>query len=66
MVKHRRAWTPEEDNCIKELVQLYGDKHWSIIAQKLKDQYRIKGRTGKQCRERWKVRSLQFYGKKLL
>ena len=30
-----------------ELVQKYGPKRWSVIAKHLK------GRIGKQCRERW-------------
>jgi len=40
-------WTKEEDQKVVELVKLYGPKKWSIISQKLK------GRIGKQCRERW-------------
>lgn len=32
---------------IVELVARYGTKHWSLIARHLK------GRLGKQCRERW-------------
>jgi transcriptional activator Myb len=35
------------------LVEQYGTKRWTFIAQKLKDDFRISGRTGKQCRERW-------------
>ncbi|XP_044522877.1 transcriptional activator Myb-like isoform X1 [Gracilinanus agilis] len=40
-------WTKEEDQRVIELVQKYGPKHWSVIAKLLK------GRIGKQCRERW-------------
>ncbi|KAM9421475.1 transcriptional activator Myb-like isoform 3-T3 [Salvelinus alpinus] len=40
-------WTKEEDQRVIELVQKYGAKRWSIIAKHLK------GRIGKQCRERW-------------
>ena len=40
-------WTKEEDQKVVELVKLYGPKKWSIISQKLK------GRIGKQCRERF-------------
>eukprot|EP00041_Stephanoeca_diplocostata_P032456 m.1040085 g.1040085 ORF g.1040085 m.1040085 type:complete len:808 (+) comp24153_c0_seq2:268-2691(+) len=40
-------WTKEEDNLVVELVMKYGPKRWSVIAQQLK------GRIGKQCRERW-------------
>mmetsp|Transcript_20164 Transcript_20164/g.28365 ORF Transcript_20164/g.28365 Transcript_20164/m.28365 type:complete len:905 (+) Transcript_20164:270-2984(+) len=40
-------WTPEEDTKVTELVSKYGQKKWSLIARELK------GRLGKQCRERW-------------
>ncbi|XP_028266871.1 v-myb avian myeloblastosis viral oncogene homolog-like 2a isoform X2 [Parambassis ranga] len=40
-------WSREEDEKIMELVEKYGTKHWTVIAKHLK------GRMGKQCRERW-------------
>ena len=40
-------WTKEEDAKVIELVQKYGPKRWSLIAKHLR------GRLGKQCRERW-------------
>ncbi|ERN07858.1 hypothetical protein AMTR_s00012p00208260 [Amborella trichopoda] len=40
-------WTKEEDDMIIKLVEKYGAKKWSVIAQSLP------GRIGKQCRERW-------------
>ncbi|CAF0713533.1 unnamed protein product [Brachionus calyciflorus] len=40
-------WTKEEDAKVIELVSKYGPKRWSLIAKHLK------GRLGKQCRERW-------------
>lgn len=40
-------WTPEEDAKVVSLVEKYGQKKWSLIARELK------GRLGKQCRERW-------------
>lgn len=40
-------WTPEEDQSVIDLVAKYGVKSWSFIAKQLK------GRLGKQCRERW-------------
>ncbi|XP_044150220.1 myb-related protein A isoform X3 [Bufo gargarizans] len=40
-------WTREEDQRVIELVHKYGPKRWSLIAKHLK------GRIGKQCRERW-------------
>lgn len=41
------AWTEEEDNRLRELVQQHGAQRWSTIAQSLP------GRIGKQARERW-------------
>lgn len=40
-------WTVEEDAKVVELVNIHGNKKWSFIARQLK------GRLGKQCRERW-------------
>lgn len=37
----------QEDEKVKELVKKYGPKKWTLIARHLK------GRIGKQCRERW-------------
>lgn len=39
-------WTDEEDRKVIELVRDYGARQWSLIAKELK------GRVGKQCRER--------------
>ena len=41
------AWTKEEDEQVLDLVRKYGPKRWTLIAKHLK------GRIGKQCRERW-------------
>jgi hypothetical protein len=40
-------WTEEEDATVTRLVKIHGQKKWSFIARQLK------GRLGKQCRERW-------------
>eukprot|EP00607_Mallomonas_marina_P008046 CAMPEP_0182417800 /NCGR_PEP_ID=MMETSP1167-20130531/2233_1 /TAXON_ID=2988 /ORGANISM="Mallomonas Sp, Strain CCMP3275" /LENGTH=598 /DNA_ID=CAMNT_0024591573 /DNA_START=213 /DNA_END=2009 /DNA_ORIENTATION=+ len=40
-------WTQEEDDSVIQLVAKHGVKSWSFIARQLK------GRLGKQCRERW-------------
>jgi hypothetical protein len=40
-------WSKEEDRLVTELVAKHGLKKWSVIAQHLK------GRLGKQCRERY-------------
>mmetsp|Transcript_10500 Transcript_10500/g.29879 ORF Transcript_10500/g.29879 Transcript_10500/m.29879 type:complete len:443 (-) Transcript_10500:300-1628(-) len=42
------SWTQEEDERLRELVEQYGPKRWSLISQTLKS----KG--SKQCRRRWK------------
>lgn len=39
--------SPQEDNKVVELVDRFGPKKWSLVAQQLP------GRIGKQCRERW-------------
>lgn len=39
--------TLQEDEKVIELVDKYGPKRWTLIAKHLK------GRIGKQCRERW-------------
>uniref|UniRef100_A0A182W6Z3 Uncharacterized protein n=1 Tax=Anopheles minimus TaxID=112268 RepID=A0A182W6Z3_9DIPT len=40
-------WTKEEDDKVVALVTKYGPKKWTLIARHLR------GRIGKQCRERW-------------
>nr|XP_015220159.1 PREDICTED: myb-related protein B [Lepisosteus oculatus] len=40
-------WTKEEDEKVIDLVKKYGTKQWAMVAKHLK------GRLGKQCRERW-------------
>ena len=42
----KRAWQPEEDTRLLQLVTELGPCHWSVIASYLE------GRVGKQCRER--------------
>ncbi|XP_062143089.1 myb protein-like [Drosophila sulfurigaster albostrigata] len=41
-------WTRDEDEKVIELVQHFGTKKWALIARF------VKGRIGKQCRERWR------------
>lgn len=43
----------QEDQAIIELVQLYGNKKWTIISHKMQFEYYLQPRTGKQCRERY-------------
>jgi len=42
------SWTKEEDEMIMQYVQEFGEKDWAKLAAQMK------GRIGKQCRERWK------------
>ncbi|KAJ1648927.1 hypothetical protein IWQ61_009825 [Dispira simplex] len=43
----KRKWTPEEDELLREAVQIYGEKNWQHIA------YVMESRTGQQCLHRW-------------
>jgi len=43
----KRAWNQSEDRALLRLVQKYGTKQWSDVADEMH------GRSGKQCRERW-------------
>lgn len=45
----RRAFTPEEDIKITQLVKIHGTGKWDIVASCLE------GRNAKQCRERWRA-----------
>ena len=49
----KRAWQPEEDQQLMQLVTELGPCHWSVIASYLE------GRVGKQCRERCAQRKKQ-------
>jgi myb proto-oncogene protein len=40
-------WTKDEDDVVRQMVQVHGLKKWSVIASSLN------GRLGKQCRERF-------------
>ena len=46
-VLRRKQWTQQQDDTVRQLVQLHGTRSWNLVAQHLP------GRTGKQCRERW-------------
>ena len=49
----RRAWGPDEDEAIRQLVARLGTKSWATIATALSREYNFGGKTAKQCRERW-------------
>ena len=44
----RRPWNTDEDEHLRQLVEVYGIKSWAQIAT------RLNNRNGKQCRERWR------------
>ena len=47
--KHsRKAFSPEEDALIANLVKIHGTQKWDVVSSYLK------GRNARQCRERWK------------
>ena len=43
------AWTEDEESCLLEAVQLYGDKNWQHVANS------IPGRTSLQCENKYRV-----------
>lgn len=46
--KHiKKKWSEEEDQQLIEAVNKIGESHWTAISKY------VKGRNGKQCRERW-------------
>ena len=45
-------WSAEEDEVLRLLKDERGEKKWSLIARKMDLEFGIRGRTGKQCRER--------------
>eukprot|EP00826_Nyctotherus_ovalis_P037321 TRINITY_DN3396_c0_g2_i7.p2 TRINITY_DN3396_c0_g2~~TRINITY_DN3396_c0_g2_i7.p2 ORF type:complete len:160 (-),score=32.55 TRINITY_DN3396_c0_g2_i7:257-736(-) len=49
----RRLWGDDEDKAITVLVEKYGTKKWTLISRQLQEEYKIYGRSGKQCRERY-------------
>jgi hypothetical protein len=49
----RKCWSAAEDIAITNLVQENGTRQWTMIAERLRKAFKLKGRTGKQCRERW-------------
>ena len=49
----RKPWCSTEDEAIRSLVKSNGTQHWATVAKRLETEFGIKGRSGKQCRERW-------------
>ena len=44
----RVLWAPEEDEKLRQLVRVHGEKSWAVVATEMAS------RSGKQCRERWR------------
>ena len=49
----RRSWEKKEDDAISTLVAELGIKQWTMVAHSLNERFQLRGRSGKQCRERW-------------
>jgi len=49
----RRPWIEEEDRAVHSLVTALGTRKWTAVAERLRTEFGIEGRSGKQCRERW-------------
>jgi hypothetical protein len=48
----KRPWSVEEDRLLQYVFESSHLSKWSHIARKLQEDYAIKGRNGKQCKER--------------
>ena len=54
----RKVWSAEEDKILIFLKEEKGIAKWSLIAKTMDEEYKIYGRTGKQCRERFQSSNL--------
>jgi len=50
---NRNPWTGEEDERLRQVVNEYGTKHWARVALAFNSDFSEKGRTRKQCKDRW-------------
>lgn len=46
----RKVWTPEEDRVLKLLFEERGIKKWADLPKIMKEEFKIEGRSAKQCR----------------
>jgi hypothetical protein len=60
-MQSRVSWTEYEDNILRYLKEEKGEKKWSTIAKKLEEEFSIRGRTGKQCRERYPLYQHRYH-----
>lgn len=52
-MNEKLLWTEHEDHMLKMIVEDKKITKWPQIARILSEQYAIKGRNGKQCKERY-------------
>jgi hypothetical protein len=52
-MNEKRPWTEHEDRTLKKIVEENKFTKWTQIARILSEEYAIKGRNGKQCKERY-------------
>lgn len=50
---NKSSWPEQEDEQLREIVQKYGTKHWSKIANEFNELEHEQIRTRKQCRDHW-------------
>ncbi len=48
----KRNWTEEEDRALRIVFEATRAPKWSHIARRLQEEFGVKGRNGKQCKER--------------
>ena len=51
--KKRKQWSPEEDAAITAIVSAALSNSWTDVSHLLRREQPLRGRTTKQCRERW-------------
>jgi len=52
-IKEALAWTLEEDNCLRSIVEQYGTRDWTIITDNFNIKFPGYSKSSKQCRSRW-------------
>lgn len=52
-MSEKRPWTEEEDRLLKFVFDTSKLTKWSHIARRLQEEFGVKGRNGKQCKERY-------------
>lgn len=52
-MSEKRPWTEEEDRALKFVFETIKVTKWSHIARRLQEEFGVRGRNGKQCKERY-------------